>query len=98
MPPTNIYQEDLAKIHFDGYAFHWEIAASTVLRFFLNSGVEKGRVIDLGCRGGEWLERSREGYTVCGVDRSKSMIKAAKNRVHAHVLFATGCGRDERDD
>lgn len=82
MSSTDIYQEDLAKIHIDGYAFHWESAASAVLRFLRDNGVEKGTVIDLGCGGGQWLERlMREGYTVCGVDRSESMIKAAKRRV-----------------
>jgi SAM-dependent methyltransferase len=82
MPPTEIYQEDLAKIHIEGYAFHWEGAASAVLRFLRESGVEKGTVVDLGCGGGQWLERlSLEGYSVCGVDRSESMIKAAKKRV-----------------
>jgi SAM-dependent methyltransferase len=82
MPPTDIYQEDLATIHIDGYGFHWEGAASAVLRFLRENGVEKGTVVDLGCGGGQWLERlSREGYTVCGVDRSKSMIQAAKKRV-----------------
>jgi predicted RNA methylase len=57
MAPADIYQEDLAKIHIDGYAFHWESAASAVLRFLRESGVEKGTVIDLGCGGGQWLER-----------------------------------------
>jgi SAM-dependent methyltransferase len=82
MPPTDIYQEDLAKIHIDGYGFHWEGAASTVLRILRDSGVEKGTVVDLGCGGGQWLERlSREGYAVYGIDRSESMIKAARKRV-----------------
>jgi SAM-dependent methyltransferase len=82
MPPNDIYQEDLAKIHIDGYGFHREGAATAVLRFLRESGVEEGSVVDLGCGGGQWLERlSREGYTVCGVDRSESMIKAAKKRV-----------------
>jgi SAM-dependent methyltransferase len=82
MPPTDIYQEDLAKIHIDGYGFHWEGAAGTVLRILRDSGVEKGTVVDLGCGGGQWIERlSREGFSVCGIDRSESMIKAAKKRV-----------------
>ncbi|HEX2475450.1 MAG TPA: methyltransferase domain-containing protein, partial [Lacipirellulaceae bacterium] len=82
MPPDDIYQEDLAKIHIDGYGFHWESAASAVLRFLRENGIKEGTIVDLGCGGGQWLERlSREGYTVCGVDRSPSMIKAAKKRV-----------------
>jgi SAM-dependent methyltransferase len=82
MPPIDIYQEDLAKIHIDGYGFHWEGAASAVLRYLRENGVEKGTVVDLGCGGGQWLERlASEGYKVCGVDRSASMIKAAKKRV-----------------
>jgi hypothetical protein len=40
---TGIYQADLAKIHIDGYAFHWEGAASAVLRFLRDSGVETER-------------------------------------------------------
>ena len=81
-PSADIYQEDLAQIHIDGYGFHWEGAASAVLRFLRESGVKTGTVVDLGCGGGQWLERlSREGYSTCGVDRSASMIKAAKTRV-----------------
>jgi SAM-dependent methyltransferase len=82
MPPDDIYKEDLAKIHIDGYGFHWEGAASAVPRFSRDNGVDAGAVVDLGCGGGQWLERiSREGHTVCGVDRSPSKIKAAKKRV-----------------
>jgi SAM-dependent methyltransferase len=82
MPHDDIYQEDLAKIHIDGYGFHWEGAANAVLRFLRENGVEEGTIVDLGCGGGQWLERlSREGYAVCGVDRSPSMIKAARKRV-----------------
>jgi len=94
MPSAEIYQEDLAKIHIDGYAFHWEGAASAVLHFLRESGVKGGTVIDLGCGGGQWLERlSAEGYAVCGVDRSGSMIKAAKQRV-PHGKFILGSFAD----
>lgn len=77
-----IYQEDLAQIHIEGYGFHWEGAAPAVLGFLRNGGVTSGRIVDLGCGGGQWLERlSAEGYEVCGVDISASMLRAAKQRV-----------------
>lgn len=87
--PT-IYQEDLAYIHIEGYGFHWERAAETVLKHLQQCGVHGGTVVDLGCGGGQWLARlSSEGFEVCGVDVSASMIRAARKRV-PNARFITG--------
>jgi hypothetical protein len=53
MSSDDIYQEDLAKIHIDGYGFHWEGAANAVLRYLRDNGVHEGTVVDLGCGGGQ---------------------------------------------
>jgi SAM-dependent methyltransferase len=77
-----IYQDDLAKIHIDGYGFHWEGAAEAVLGFFRRYAINGGTVVDLGCGGGQWLERlARGGYQVYGIDQSASMIRSARKRV-----------------
>jgi hypothetical protein len=40
MADDGIYQEDLARIHIEGYGFHWEAAAPVVLRILRNSGID----------------------------------------------------------
>jgi 2-polyprenyl-3-methyl-5-hydroxy-6-metoxy-1,4-benzoquinol methylase len=76
-PP--IYQEDLSAIHIEGYGFHWEQAAPTVLAFLKQHGISRGTIVDLGCGGGQWLARLAEmGYDVCGIDQSERMIRAAR--------------------
>lgn len=80
-PPTNVplYQDDLAHIHVDGYGFHWTGAAAAILEWFDEFGISKGKVVDLGCGGGQWLARlAKEGYETCGIDISASMIRIAK--------------------
>lgn len=82
MTSDMLYQKDLSFVHIEGYGFHWENAAPAILRFFKQHGIEEGTVVDLGCGGGQWLERLVErGYEVCGIDVSARMIDAAKKRV-----------------
>ena len=94
MSRVSIYEKDLAHIHIAGYGFHWEAAAPTVLAWMRRAGIDQGTVVDLGCGGGQWLERlSAEGYRTCGVDRSPWMIRATKKRVPAAKLIL-GCMAD----
>ena len=83
--PTNyvLYDDDLAHIHVEGYGFHWAGAAAPILKWFDEFGISKGeRVVDLGCGGGQWLNRlAQEGYKACGIDVSESMIRIAKKNV-----------------
>lgn len=76
---NDLYQDDLAYIHVDGYSFHWEGAADAILDRLKEHGILDGLVVDLGCGGGQWLERlSKAGYDTCGIDVSPSMIQLAK--------------------
>jgi SAM-dependent methyltransferase len=77
---SNIYDADLAHIHVEGYGFHWSGAAASLLKWFVEFGVPKdGKVVDLGCGGGQWLQHlSIEGYRGCGIDVSENMIRIAK--------------------
>ena len=84
----DIYQDDLAQIHIEGYGFHWERAAPALLGFLERYGIARGTVVDLGCGGGQWLARlAEEGYAVCGVDLSASMIEAARRLVPAGTFI-----------
>ena len=77
---VTLYDADLAEIHVEGYGFHWEGAAASLLTWFDDYGVSKsGLVVDLGCGGGQWLNvLTKEGYKGCGIDVSESMIRIAK--------------------
>ncbi|TWT86844.1 dTDP-3-amino-3,4,6-trideoxy-alpha-D-glucopyranose [Pseudobythopirellula maris] len=78
--PADLYRQDLAQIHVDGYGFHWEGAAPSVLDWFGEAGVpEGGLVVDLGCGGGQWLAHlNKQGYEAWGVDASEAMTRLAK--------------------
>ncbi len=75
-----LYDTDLAHIHVEGYGFHRSGAPEIILQWFKESCVPPGgNVVDLGCGGGQWLERlAREGYQTCGIDVSKNMLEIAK--------------------
>ena len=78
-PAPELYRQDLAAIHVAGYGFHWEGAADATLGWLADAGVASGRVVDLGCGGGQWLARlDAEGYSAVGVDISAGMLKLAK--------------------
>ena len=89
-----LYREDLAQIHVDGYGFHWQGAAPWLLRWLRESGIACGLVVDLGCGGGPWLARlADEGYETCGIDVSPNMIKQAK-RISPRSDFICGSFAD----
>ena len=78
-PISALYDDDLAWIHVDGYGFHWEGAADSILEWLNRFGISSGKVVDLGCGGGQWLARlANAGYETCGIDVSSSMIRLAK--------------------
>lgn len=85
-----LYEPDLARIHVDGYGFHWEGAAPTVLQWLRDAGISAGTVVDLGCGGGQWLARlTDEGYETVGVDVSPAMLQLARSRAPEAELI---CG------
>jgi SAM-dependent methyltransferase len=86
----DLYQADLARIHIDGYGFHWQSAAPALEQWIRGAGIHSGTVVDLGCGGGQWLARlAALGYTPVGVDVSEAMIRAARQFVPAAELH---CG------
>lgn len=74
------YDADLAHIHVEGYGFHWSGAAPSLLKWLNEFGIPKGgRVVDLGCGGGQLLKQLvKEGYKGCGIDVSEHMIRIAQ--------------------
>jgi SAM-dependent methyltransferase len=85
---TDLYHDDLAHIHVEGYGFHWSGAAEAILAWLQDCGITKGTVVDLGCGGGQWLQRLGEaGYNACGIDVSKSMIRIARQNAPAAKLL-----------
>jgi SAM-dependent methyltransferase len=88
MEMGQLYGDDLARIHIDGYGFHWESAAPAILKRLRNTGIHSGVVIDLGCGGGQWLARlAAEGYMPVGVDVSSAMIRSASKRIPSAQLI-----------
>ena len=89
-PPNNeLYRADLAQVHVEGYSFHWERAAPTLLGWLREMKLSSDAlVVDLGCGGGQWLARlDREGYRTCGVDLSPAMLRLAEaNAPRAQLL------------
>ena len=89
-PKTQLYLEDLAAIHVEGYGFHWEQAADPILGWLRGLGISAGTVVDLGCGGGQWLGRLADyGYRTIGIDVSPQMIQIAR-RNSPSSQFITG--------
>lgn len=87
---NQLYRQDLAQIHIDGYSFHWQGAAPQILAWLAKHSIDEGLIVDLGCGGGGWLAKlAQQGYQTCGVDVSPSMIKAAKQTSPSSQLM---CG------
>lgn len=89
MPRSSpLYQPDLARIHIEGYAFHWESASPAILQWLAATDIRTGTIVDLGCGGGQWLAQLAEkGYSPVGVDISPTMIRAARKLVPGAKLI-----------
>jgi SAM-dependent methyltransferase len=76
------YDDDLAYIHDQGYAFHANGLAEGLLALLRRRGITDGRVVDLGCGSGIWAgQLAQAGYDVTGIDISSAMIDLARKRV-----------------
>jgi SAM-dependent methyltransferase len=88
MAHTQLYHDDLAHIHIEGYDFHWKGAAPAVLQWLRGAGITSGTVVDLGCGGGQWLQRlAAKGYDPVGIDVSAAMIRQARKLVPRATLI-----------
>ena len=88
MATSQIYDDDLAHIHIEGYDFHWKGAAPAVLQWLCRAGITSGTVVDLGCGGGQWLQHlAAKGYEPVGIDASAAMIREARKLVPSATLI-----------
>ncbi|HEY1378262.1 MAG TPA: methyltransferase domain-containing protein [Gemmataceae bacterium] len=79
---TDAYRDDLAFIHDAGYGHFARAAGPVLLAELRRAGLDRGRVVDLGCGSGILSETAAAaGYDVLGIDISPSMIALAKKRV-----------------
>ena len=90
---TQVYREDLAYIHSLAFSEFAERSAPGLLEILRETGVVSGRVVDLGCGGGEWAGAlCRAGYRVLGVDISSAMIRRARRKApQARFMRASIC-------
>jgi len=76
------YREDLAYIHDSGFGRIARGAAALLLEELRHCGLDRGRVIDLGCGSGILSEQvSAAGFDVLGIDISEAFIALARRRV-----------------
>lgn len=79
---TSFYGDDLAFLHNRYYTRFLTRTAPSAIRMLRTAGVKQGVVCDLGCGGGQLSAALlKTGYDPIGVDRSRSMIKLARQQV-----------------
>jgi SAM-dependent methyltransferase len=78
------YRDDLAHIHDAGFGFLAKNAAPVLVESLRRAGLDRGRVVDLGCGSGILSEPlAAAGYDVLGIDLSEALIALARRRVPA---------------
>lgn len=94
-----MYRAELAHIHHEGFSDFAREAAPGVLELLRRAGIERGRIVEVGCGSGvlAW-ELARAGYDVTAFDASEAMIAIA---VAGSGLRVTGAssppGRNSTD-
>lgn len=84
------YESDLAFIHDQGFSEFANQSAPGILALLRRHGIRDGHVLDLGCGSGRWSRILLDaGYSVAGVDQSRSMIRLAR-RYAAGASFRVG--------
>jgi len=77
----SIYEEDLARIHDEGFTRFVRESMPGLERVLVERGIVGGTALDLGCGSGVWLARLIElGYEGVGVDVSPAMLRIARER------------------
>jgi SAM-dependent methyltransferase len=80
----NGYRSDLAYIHDAGFGDFARQAVPGLLGILQRAGIRSGLILDLGCGSGIWAaELTRRGYSVVGIEISRSMIALARKRAPA---------------
>jgi SAM-dependent methyltransferase len=74
-----VYRDDVAHIHHEGFSEFARSAAPGVVDLLRRAGIERGRIIEVGCGSGVLAsELTRAGYDVLGFDASAAMIDLAR--------------------
>jgi SAM-dependent methyltransferase len=82
-----MYDADLAYIHYVGFGGFSRAAAPWILRQLHEAGMDRGRVVDLGCGPGVLTRAlSSTGYEVTGIDVSPRMLEIAR-RIAPRATF-----------
>lgn len=91
---SKFYAADLARIHNERFADFCRDAGAQILELMRRAGHTEGRVVDLGCGGGQWAKRlTNAGYDVTGIDVSPDMIRIAR-RTAPQASFVVGSALD----
>lgn len=84
-----MYREDLAYIHHVGFGAFSQNASKGLLELFRSAGIDRGRVVDLGCGSGIWLRALVDaGYEAVGVDSSPAILALAQRTAPEAKLYA----------
>jgi SAM-dependent methyltransferase len=87
---SSFYGSVIAPIHNAGFTDFVRRASPEILRLLVRSGVRTGRVLDLGCGGGQLSQALvGVGYDAWGLDVSRSMVQMARHRV-PRATFVVG--------
>ena len=75
----DLYTEDLAWVHHEGFGQFSLKAAPWIIRNLRAAGFDSGRIVDLGCGSGLLArELTAAGYEVIGIDGSPAMVELAR--------------------
>jgi SAM-dependent methyltransferase len=85
-----LYRDDLSLIHHEGFSDFARRAGAALTEEMQRAGLPRGRVVDLGCGSGIWLQQlTQAGYEACGFDQSAAMLAlAAKTAPDARLAEA----------
>lgn len=74
-----LYSRDLAFIHDSAFTASSDRAAQPILTLLHDAGIERGRIVEIGCGSGRLASRlSKHGHRVAGFDVSAAMIALAR--------------------
>lgn len=84
----NFYQEDLAYVHSKGYSNYAKEAAELLLSKLEHNHLKTGKIVDLGCGGGQLLaEVEPHNYETIGVEYSKDIIEIARQNAPRSTFY-----------
>ncbi len=81
MSQPSFYQEDLAHVHDQSYSELSVEAANTLIQALRESNIYEGKVIDLGCGSGQFVQQmAKTGFDTIGIDISAPLLQLAQQK------------------